>query len=235
MNFLQLCQRVARESGVVADGLLTTTVSQSNKLRKVVDWTAEAYADIQRSRGDWSWMFGTFSGTTVASQRAYTGAEMGVASRFSRFMVDTERRTPSGVLCYATAEGRETEWRLQGWTAEDFADNLDYGSRATETGRPTHCAVDHDGTLRLYPTPDATGFTVRGRYRKQPQILASNTEIPEMPEDHHMAIVWQALLFLVTHDEAFQQREDWQANLDRHRSEMLMHYTPRVSLGGPLA
>ncbi len=68
-----------------------------------------------------------------------------------------------------------------------------------------------------------------------PQILAADADVPEMPARNHHAIVWQALIRLATHDEAFDQLPVWQSFLSAHMDELRRTQLPRLRWGDPLA
>lgn len=234
MTFLELCQAVARESGTVPNLTEPSTVSgQSGRLSRIVHWTREAYNDIQRRREDWRWLHGEFSGNTVAATRRYDGAAMGIASRFSRWIAADENGEPT-ISLYKTSEGRANEGWLVHLPWPDFRRRFLIGSAATDTGKPAYVTVDPSDQLVLHRIPDAD-YTVSGEYYKAPQTLSADADEPEMPEKHHMAIVWQALVLMGTHDEATGQVPLWEYNLDTHIEALMLTQTPSVRLGGPLA
>jgi hypothetical protein len=54
VNFLQICQKTALESGV--SGTLSTTAGQIGSLGRIVSWCADAWIELQSLHDDWSWM-----------------------------------------------------------------------------------------------------------------------------------------------------------------------------------
>jgi hypothetical protein len=56
-----------------------------------------------------------------------------------------------------------------------------------------HIPIDPTNQLVLGPVPNEE-YTITGEYQKSPQILAQNDDEPEMPEEFHMLIVYEALL-----------------------------------------
>ncbi len=71
-SYLELCQAVARDSGTVSDLTAPSTVaSQTGRLLRIVNWTAEAYEHIQLERDDWRWLRKEFDGSTLATVRRY--------------------------------------------------------------------------------------------------------------------------------------------------------------------
>jgi len=233
MNFIELCQEVARESGTISGVKPTSVSGQSGRLLSVVNWTSQAYGMIQRDRRDWRWLEGAFSGNTVSGTRNYLPATMGIASRFAGWHLRTDE-TYRSMSAYLTATGRADEQWLAFKQWMDFQPVYDFGENATKTGRPIYFTVTPNNEIALWPTPDAV-YTIRGRYRKGAQILRSDADIPEMPEENHPAIVWQALILLGTYDENVNQLPNWLAFYRDQMRNLREAQLPIISLGGPLA
>ena len=62
MNFLELAQMTAQQSGTIQGVLPTTVTGQANRLKLVADLVAEAYLDIQNAHRMWRWMTSRFVG-----------------------------------------------------------------------------------------------------------------------------------------------------------------------------
>jgi len=237
VTFLQLCQAIARDSGTIPNlPAPSTTASQTGRLLRVVNWTSEAYGDIQRKRKDWLWLRNEFSGNTIAATQRYAAAAMGITDRFGHwvFESDTGEWGKESMSCYLTATGRSDETRLHFKPWREFRDIYLFGNNADDTGKPTYFTVDPQQKIVLWPIPDAD-YTVRGEYFKSPQILAVDGDIPEMPVAYHEAIKWQGLLLLGTFDEAAEQMQVWQAFLAAHYKGLIRDHTPRLEFSGPLA
>lgn len=199
-TFLELCQQVmARDTGTATSGNPTTVVGQTGRKGQIVSWVASAYNDIQSAERDWMWLQAYFSGSTVASQREYTGAQMGVASRFGRFICRMNGREDRYSI-YKTATGVSDEGKLHFLPYDVFRVNA---MRGTQTeGRPKFFTIAPAGTLLLHPIPDAV-YTVQGPYRKSNQVLAADSDEPEMPEEYHDLIGEVALsMYAGLYDEA---------------------------------
>lgn len=224
MTYLELCQRAARESGTIpGDNTPSTVVGQSGRLRKLIDWVATAYTDIQTEFNDWRWMQGTYSGSVTQSNPTYTGASFGL-SRFNRWIA-----TPHQVTIYETPEGvaDESELTFRPW--DDFRRLYDRGTQLEN--RPIEYTITPAGEIRLGPVPGAS-YTLRGPYQKSAQILAANSDTPEMPSDYHMMIVWDALLLLGGFDEgAFTMQEAQRRRQDIHR-RLIISQRPSPMAGG---
>lgn len=204
MNFLELAQRVAAESGTVSGTQPTSVENQTGRLAKIVNWTAWAWTDIQNRRTQWRWMRGEFEKQTLAGTARYTSSSWALTS-FADWMT-TGDETEDRWSCYLTSEGAAGEGPLY---FEDW--DLFYRVRLrgpAQQGRPIYFSVSPAGELVFSPTPDAV-YTIRGPYRKGPWTLTANTDTPDMPVRFHMAIVYRALVLLGEHDEAFGQAGYW--------------------------
>jgi len=232
-TFLQLCQDVARESGVVPTiGDPQSVVGQEGRLYRVVEWTQGAWADIQLQRTDWQWMQGDFEANTVAATRFYDGAAMGI-TRFSSWQWSGTGENEIFTI-FDPVLGQATEGYLNVLDYDTFRRRAMIGAAVSETGMPAYVTVMPDGRLGFYPTPDR-GYTIRGRYRKSNQIMTANADVPEMPVDFHAVIKWRALIFLGQFDEAVNQQPMFGMEFTRIMNLLRGHQLPRPSLGGPLA
>jgi hypothetical protein len=231
MNFLQLAQRVARESGTIpGDSQPSSVTSQTGRLQSLINWTNTAWEEIQSRDNSWLWMQSTFSGTTISGTGEYAADALGITSRFSHWMpVDADGYVTFSI--YPTADGAMYERPLRYVTYDQFYRNT---QGIHENDLPQMFAITPAGNIILHPTPDAE-YTIRGRYMKSPQTLSANTDIPEMPERHHMLIVWEALLLLAQFDEAVTQFPMWGLNARKLMGELQSLQLPQIRMPGPLA
>ncbi len=231
-SYLDLCQAVARDSGTIPSLTSPSTVmGQTGRLLRIVNWTTEAYQDIQAERNDWRWLRKEFSGSTLATVRRYSLNTS--ADRFKHWVFEGERGNETFSI-FLPADGQSTEGYLEYVPWDEFRRIYLFGSNADDTGKPRIITVDPAQQLAFYPIPDAV-YTIRGEYYRSPQILAADADIPEMPLAHHNAIKWRALILLGTFDEAFDQIPAWATFLNKHRESLIRKHTPRIQLAGPLA
>jgi hypothetical protein len=234
MTYLELVQAVARESGTYdPDALPPTTVAATGRDLTVCQWVTEAYVQIQTEERTWRWMEAEFSGQTIASVQSYDAAAMGIADRFSRWIA-RDSRGESLFSTYLTATGQSDEGFLEVSDWEDFRRDAMVGAMASQTGKPSRITVAPDRKLYLYYTPD-DAYTVRGRYYKAPQILSGDVTEPEMPQEHHRAIVWRALRLMGTYDEATTQFPLWSMWEDSYMSRLRQDQMPQIMLSGAFA
>lgn len=192
-TFLELVKSLRQECGIAGTGP-TTVTGQVGELKQLVDWTADAYTEIQgRHGGKWRWLHREFTLPTVASTSAYayTSATDVVASaavdRFTAWSV-ADREDPPKI--YLTASGVSAErWLIHAdWSW--FRSIYKIGT-AVE-GAPVHVSIDTQDKLVFGPVPDAV-YTVTGYYWRGPQTLDSDADEPEMPSQFHKLIVYKAM------------------------------------------
>lgn len=192
MTLLEIVQELHREAKQPGSAPSAVT-GQSGRVADLVAWAIEAWNDIQREKdGKWKWMRKAFTLDTVADDPSYefgdcTDVEDAVAiTRFRTW--DLDERVPP--LIYLSSDGQSTERELGIWDWPMF--RYQY-VRATHTsGYPGAVSEDHADNLYLGPTPDDV-YRVSGHYWRSNQEIAADADVPEMPADYHMLIVWRAI------------------------------------------
>lgn len=196
-TYLQLVQKLASETGTISGTQPSTVVGQTGRLGKMARWVSDAWTMIQGIHGEWRWMRSDFSGSTVASTRAYASTDLGIASRFGEWIC--EGPDESRFSLYLTATGVADEGQLFYRDYDWFWTNCMRGAQSND--RPSLFTITPDNKIALHPIPDAV-YTIRGPYRKDAQILAADSDTPEMPSRFHDLIIDVALEFFVdVHDE----------------------------------
>lgn len=192
MNYLQLVNRVKRESPHTG-GDLASLASAVGQTAKMVGWVQDAWNEIQNmcSQFNWKWMRARALGdVTVVGGMAYTIDQLlGVAAgttRFRRWQPETDEYR---ITAYLDAQP-QNEWHLRFLDYETFDMRFLRGQHAA--GPPQFWSTSPTNQLLVGPTPDQS-YKVRADYWKSNQILTADTDIPEMPVDFHMMIVWKAL------------------------------------------
>lgn len=165
MNFLELCQRLVRETGI-ADTGPSTVVGQTGDMQRVVDWVNDAWLMIQSMRKNWRWMWSTGSSTLTAGTYEVTLPAT----------VERIKRVSTG------------QTYLQELTWNQMADAY----REVQDGAPSAWAIRPDGVLVFNAKPETTE-TVTYEYYEVPISMAANIDTPGMPERYHLLIVYAAL------------------------------------------
>jgi len=186
MNFLDICKRLRQEARGSGTGP-TTVVSQTGDMKSIVDWASDAYVEIQKAKRGWRWLWGEVAIPITAGQRDYTLAQItALVPSFTRFA----HWKPTGFRYYVTSEGLAGEFSLPHRPYERQF-HMDVGTVPTAT-KPNAVSVLPGGGLHLAQNPTANGV-LTAPYYKTAQVLALDTDEPEMPDDYHMLIVWHAL------------------------------------------
>jgi hypothetical protein len=198
-TFLELAQKTAQESGVVAQqGQPISVIGQTGRLKEIVDWTRDAWVRVQNAQNDWRFMRREFTSTatTIGSAR-YTAASFGITD-FAEWLVENEDDY-NIYTCYRQSLGvaDERPLRFLPWPVWRGR----YGRGQQVNKRPIYYAISPNNEFCLGPIPDAA-YIVRGEYRRTPQVLTENTDIPICPERFHDVIVWRAIQLLGEEAEA---------------------------------
>lgn len=229
MTFLDLCKAASLDSGLISSqNLMTTTLNQSGRQLKVVNAVADAWDTIQTGRTDWAWLKAQFSHALVIGQSSYTPAQLGITSRFRAFLRETDEFRPHTI--YDPAIGLADESELCEVRPAQWRTTYDRGVQTNS--RPIHFAREA-GNLLLGPLPSKT-YTLRGWYKKSPQRLAADADVPECPDYFHVAIKWRAILDLHGKDGAFADRAVAQAEYSRLYRLLVNEQTDPVVMGGAL-
>jgi hypothetical protein len=167
---------------------------QIGRAADIVRWYAEAYNDIQRERdGRWKWLYADFQLLPNFPVGAYAYglatdvAAGGAISRFRSWALDP--RNPP--LIYRPSEGIATQAALcveKDW----FHFKRHYLVGAPAAAKPVRVCEDPHGRLVFSPSPNVS-YTVDGQFFRSPQLLIANADVPEMPSDFHMLIVYRAM------------------------------------------
>lgn len=193
MDLLALVQSLHYEAKLPGSPPAAVT-GQTGRAADLVRWAIEAWNDIQRDKdGRWKWLRSEFTLDTTADTQSYAFTactDVAAAAAISRFRAwDTDFENQPFI--YLVSDGKATERELPFDPWNEFR-NLYV--RATHTAAPpSQISVDYADKLFLGPTPDLV-YRVTGHYWKSNQILAVAADVPEMPADYHMLIVYRALV-----------------------------------------
>jgi len=228
MTFLQLSQRLRQEAGLTGSGP-TSTVSQTGISKQVVDWINTAYIDVLSQHSNWLFMQDTFSFQTVASKREYSVAETGVTD------LEKWKADDYGTFrAYLTSSGANTEQYMYSLLWEDYRQMYLYGATRTSEGYPTYITVQPDNGLNLYLVPDNI-YTITGEYFKTPTELSGDTDVPIIPAQFQMIIVWRALMFYAGFDAANEKYAMGKNEYTKILMRLEIDRLPQMTFGGPLA
>ncbi|MFT6773834.1 MAG: hypothetical protein ACJA1L_001544 [Paracoccaceae bacterium] len=222
MNYLELCQKVARESGITSGLTVPLTVnSQTGTLKGIVGWTADAWNDVQVLSQDWRWMRGEYEKTLLADLGTYSPAGM-AAVRHAKWITNSSVTISDP----ADATGRESFLKYIPWTT--FRTERLVGVSRSVRRTPIEWSIDPQDQFVMWPTPDIV-YTIRGEYQKAPQTLALDTDIPEIPVAHHDLIWKSALVILAVQTESMEQLAQYVRQAASARVRLFNAQLPRIS------
>lgn len=229
-TYLQLCQKVARDSGTISGTSPATVSGQTGRLGLIVAQVAEAWVQIQNLHAHWRWMRGEFSGTTTSGAGQYTNNSWALTD-WAEWVHDEYDHRPHSI--YLTATGVSDERVLIEIPWRRWREQFDRGTQTNSY--PAYYAISPANEFCLGPTPDAT-YTVKGEYRKTVETLSANADEPNCPARFHDIIAWRALMLLAQFDEASSDyfilaRQNYLSYLDALRRDQL----PATTTGPALA
>jgi hypothetical protein len=221
MDFLTICQTLRSECGISGAGPVSV-VNQTGEMGRVVRWANEAYRKIQTLHPEWRWMRSAASCTTQAGVRSYAPRSAAAFNlpRFRFWWQDTFR-------IYRAAAGVADESPLVFLHYDDFRNYYLFGPQSS--ARPTHVTVSPDDAVLIGPTPDAA-YVLTGDYQRGAQTLAANADVPEMPADYHMAIVYRAMMFYGRHEAAPEVFEDAERNFKAEIARLEFDQLPPIRI-----
>lgn len=237
-TYLELVNDLARESGIGGSASAVSAVTgQSGQALRFVEWIARSYKDIQNRHDNWGWLRSTFTVDTTAGDDTYAGTDCTdsrlstAITRFKKWWKYDECGAPA-MKRYLTSGGVSGEVWLIYLPWGHFRSIYKFGTQ--NNGAPVHFTIDPQNNLVLGPKPDAI-YTVTGEYQMSAQVLAANSDTPEVHEDYHDLIYWYALekygKFSAS-PEAVAQAQRESARLMRQLEKKEL---PAIALGAPLA
>lgn len=231
MNFLALCQRGRRKCRMPGTGPLAVT-GQSEEYSRLIDFINEAWNDIQRRHTDWRFLRASATAVTVDGQSAYSPTADFALTDFGYWALDfTNGDTFRN---YDTAAGISSEIFMDVWDYDWWRNAYLYGALRTSYARPIGVAVAPDNALVCGPIP-AAGYTLVGDYYKVPSDLVLATDIPSLPAQFHMAIVYRAMMFYGASEAAPEVYGEGKDEFDKILRQIEQTQLRRPTLGGALA
>ncbi len=234
MNYLQIVQRAARDSGVIS-GLNQppTTVGQTGLLGKLVGWVSDGWVDIQNERNAWRFMRKEFSSAqTIPGTARYTAASWNLTD-FAEWRIDRPWVDEKPVSIYDPTIGVADEQTLRFIEFEYWDRWFNRGQQTNQ--RPQFWSISPANEFCFGPIPDIV-YTVHGWYRRTAQVLAADTDVPICPERFHDLLVRKGLIKLGEYDEAAFAITTAQASYMNTMFAMERDQLPRIVVNsGPLA
>lgn len=228
MTYLQLCQRLRQECGVSGTGPSTVT-GQTGEMKRLVDWIAEAWMEIQEAHEDWKFQRLSASWTTTLGQAIYTTAQCGItAGTFARWI-------PGEFRQYLTASGTDTEMHLGEMSYERWRGTYQFGPNRGVNSTPMVVAITPADSIALGPYPLA-GYTITGDYYRSSVLLAADSDVPALPTRHNpMMIVYRAMMMYGIYEAAPEVFAMGKSEFDTRMARLERDQLPEMGVGGALA
>lgn len=231
MNYLQLTARLKRKCRVTGSAPTVVIGAQTEEVARLGDWINEAWMDIQLSRPDWKWMRRSMSFPSVAGQATYTLAQIqstGIGfTDFGNWDLDSFRN-------YTTAVGLNDEW-MMGWIPYGlWRDSYQLGAIRQTRTRPNQFTVTPDLGIGL-GCPPALGYTITGDYYKVATELLADTDIPALPSQFQMAIIYRAMMFYGMSEAAPEVYDEGEKEFKRMMDRIEQQQLPAMEYAGALA
>lgn len=232
MTFLQLCQRLILECGISGESNFTTVVGNSGEFERVVTWVNAASLDIQSAHQDWDWMRQSASFATVAGQATYelgSGAgTVGVTvAAFNMWARDTARN-------YVTSVGTNSEIFMDHIGYDAWRNTYMYGALRTTTTRPVQFAISPTKALCMGPPP-VVGYTITCDYYTAPVDLALDVDVPLLPTQWQMAIIYRAMMFYGAFEAAPEVYNRGETEFQKVMNRLDHDRLPEIVFAGALA
>ncbi|TFH85271.1 hypothetical protein EQG41_18330 [Billgrantia azerbaijanica] len=231
MNYLALVQRLRQETNYANVGPSSVT-GQTGDHARAVSWVADAYTELQ-NRYPWRWMRKEFTLTTSADVDTYdyTSAVDGgnTITRFKSWHFGDIYNPPKSYL-ESAGVGSESRMTFLPWA--HFRSIYRIGEVAS--GAPRFITIDPNDNIVLGPKPDAA-YVITGEYHRAAQVLAANDDVPEMPSDYHMAIVYLAMEDFGLYDAATEILSRARTKGRRLTRQLERTQLPKMRMSGPMA
>lgn len=226
MNFLQTVQRLRRKCRVTGAGPTTVIGVQVEENARLIDWVNEAWVDIQTIRPDWLWMRTSCSFQTQLNKATYSLSDIGISSTFGNWKRDTFRN-------YVTSVGLNSEIITDFKPYDEWRNEYQIGAIRNSPSRPNCITIAPDLSIGLGPVPIA-GYTVTGDYFKVPSEMVADADIPGLPAQFHMLIVYRAMMYYGVSESAPEIFDSGEKDFNAMLNRMSLNQIEEITLGGAL-
>lgn len=217
-TFLELVKNVRLIAGMQGTGP-TTTIDATGVEELLVQFTKDAYVDIQNLREEWDFLVGKQTFNTVIDQIDYDLLHI-----FSEVYPDFKKYNQDSFII-TDSNGKKSY--LQSITREQM-DRL--GLNNVNSSIPTKFAIEEmDNSVLLEPIPDMI-YTIAFRYWKNPEILLTDTQIPKLPSAFHKLITYKALEKVATYLNAPELYQEYATEAAKMQGQLMRMYIPAMTL-----
>ncbi|HWV16056.1 MAG TPA: hypothetical protein VN030_11565 [Cellvibrio sp.] len=212
MNFLELVKKAWRDCGQTGDGPAAVTGVAGHQLR-FVNWVREAWKDIQRESSEWSFLKIRATCTLTAGQENHTSGDLLI----------TDLLKPLAVLIFVSDQWLPLNLIISSQSSDEWL-------RANKSsGQP--CVVYFDNGVFSFDTLPDKNYQLRIYYKRTPQELVANTDVPICDAAYHDTITYLAKKKYALFDEDQALLTEANEAYERTISDMRADLTPQVTFG----
>jgi hypothetical protein len=229
-TYLDLVQRAAQECQLAATISISTTVGQTGQEQDFCNWVNESWKEIQGKYPNWGWKLVSpgVSFTTVAGQQFYTPTAAGVPEGTVK---SWDRRTFRN---YLTSGGVLTEFFMEYVEYNRWRDGYLLGALRTAQVRPMVFTIRPNDFAIGLQTPLA-GYTVTADYFRAVVPFAADADVPSIPVEFIMAIVYRTMMFYGAAESAADVYNMGQTNFNKYMGRLEATRLEEVEGPGALA
>jgi len=181
MNYLQLSRELAKLAAI--SGEPSAVTNQTGEHKRIVEWIQQAWDEIQALHDDWLFLW-----AEKPQEALFVGQSIYDKPVDCNVIIDNSFRVIDNGNATAVSYLPFDQFRTL------------YPKGNTVTGKPQQYTVRPDDRIEVHPIPDKAYLYDFDYFKKGMQLL-NNTDVPAMPEKHHMAIVYLALRYYAEYEE----------------------------------
>lgn len=221
MDFLEIVNKVRIEAGASGRTIETVQGTLPAEIQRLKNWTIDAWNDIQMMHPHWNFHYIESThdcevGLAILNQTEYAAGDV------AEWMVNSFRIALPG-------ETRRESQPLLYLNYYDWRDNA--GLLVEESRKPDSFTV-HPRTeaVHLSSTPDLA-YLLWYDYRRTPQSLEANTDVPIIPARYHDLIVAWAVKKYGWHEAASEKLQSANEVINRLLPALELDQLDEVTLG----
>ena len=206
---------------------LTAFTGATGPAYEMIQWIAQADADIQLHNDAWLFMRGSADLLLATGQSSLTPA---AAQATIRKLLPAENdRGQRSIGCYKDSLADESRVNLIDYEVW-YGNNIGRGV-SQRTGKPSRC-TERSGVIYFDSVAD-DNYHVTFDFLRQPQRMTATTSTSLIPAEHRMAIVWWALhrYYCLTRDNATEFRAKCEIELKRELNRLYGAQLPPITTG----
>ena len=236
-TYLDLCRDAVREAGTASYEGMTDVAAGELPYQQMAGWVRRAWRQIQTGRDDFTFQRRSFSKEIDPSMGSSFRPEALVG--------------PAGIrkwLFVGVRNEQAREWSLTDLATAGQTDGaLIYIDWAVfrrrfifvpqSPGRPLYFSAEPDMTIHVAPAmQEGSRYRLVGDYIASTQDLVANGDVPQgLPEDHHDAIMWLAVVFALQFQGGsdLAQMQAAQMEYDRAIGALRLEFVPEIRYQRP--